>query len=104
MTKIEVTNALRAQYLDLIKTVFTDEADVLQTAAGTIMIPVLDAEQNERWIKVSVIVPKDTDGDDGYALAEEYQLKLQAAEERKAKAKAKAEKDKAKRAKKEAEA
>ena len=82
------------------------DTDVCQTAAGTFMFPVVDAAGEDRWVKVSVIIPKDADeenGNDGYSLAKEYQLKLKAAEDRKleaekkaqeraAKAKAKAEK------------
>ena len=70
------------------------DVDVCQTAAGTIMIPAVDSAGEDRWIKFSVIIPKDADeanGNDGYSLAREYELKLQAAAERKAAAEKKAE-------------
>ena len=69
------------------------DVDVCQTAAGTIMIPAVDCEGDDRWVKFSVIIPKDADeanGTDGYALAQEYQLKQEAAVERKAAAEKKA--------------
>ena len=57
------------------------------------MIPAVDCEGDDRWVKFSVIIPKDADeanGTDGYALAQEYQLKQEAAVERKAAAEKKA--------------
>ena len=70
------------------------DVDVCQTAAGTIMIPAVDCAGEDRWVKFSCIIPKDADeanGNDGYSLAHEYQLKLDAAAERKAAAEKKAE-------------
>jgi predicted Zn-dependent protease len=63
------------------------------------MFPTVDAAGEDRWVKVSVIIPKDAneeDGTDGYSLAREYQLKVDAAEERARKAKEKAETARAK--------
>ena len=101
MTQKNVTDKLRAQYTeDLAK--FLGEkydCDVCWTAAGTLMIPVIDSVGDDRWIKFSVIIPKDADeenGNDGYSLAHEYQLKREAAAERRAKAAEKAEKAKEK--------
>ena len=82
------------------------DSDVCQTAAGTFMFPTVDAAGEDRWVKVSVIIPKDADeanGNDGYALMREYQLKQAAAEERARKAKEKADAAQAKKAAKQAE-
>ena len=82
------------------------DVDVCQTAAGTLMIPAVDGAGEDRWVKFGVIIPKDAneaEGTDGYSLAQEYQLKLDAAAapkeeaarkaaEKKAKAEAKAKK------------
>ena len=82
-----ITDSLRAEWTATFKA-FVDNnfnTDVCQTAAGTFMFPVVDAAGEDRWVKVSVIIPKDAneeDGTDGYSLAQEYNLKLQAAEER----------------------
>ena len=66
---------------------------VCQTAAGTIMIPAVDGAGEDRWVKFSCIIPKDADeanGTDGYSLAHEYQLKVDAAAARKEEAARKA--------------
>ncbi len=75
------------------------DCDICQTAAGTFMFPTVDANGEDRWVKVSVIIPKDAseeNGTDGYSLAKEYDLKVAAAEERARKAAEKAAKAKAK--------
>ncbi|MBQ6058016.1 MAG: hypothetical protein IJL34_10140 [Treponema sp.] len=75
------------------------DVDVCQTAAGTIMIPAVDGAGDDRWVKFSCIIPKDADeanGTDGYSLAHEYQLKLDAAAARKEEAARKAADKKAK--------
>ena len=83
----QITDTLRAEWTATFKA-FVDNnfnTDVCQTAAGTFMFPVVDAAGEDRWVKVSVIIPKDAneeDGTDGYSLAREYQLKQDAAEER----------------------
>ena len=101
MTQKSVTDALRAQFTaDLAEFLAQKyDCDVCKTATGTLMIPAVDSEGEDRWIKFSVIIPKDAseeNGTDGYSLAQEYQLKLDAAAERKEKAAAKAAKAKAK--------
>ena len=104
----QVTDSLRANWTATLMAFISNsyDTDVCQTAAGTFMFPTVDANGDDRWVKVSVIIPKDADeanGNDGYALAQEYQLKQAAAEERALKAKAKAEAAQAKKAAKKAE-
>lgn len=86
-TKKETTDALRAQWTkELMDFVAQTDTDVCQTAAGTFMFPVVDAAGDDRWIKVSIIVPKEAEeesGTDGYSLAHEYQMKLNKAAARK---------------------
>ena len=83
----QVTDSLRAEWTATFKA-FVDNnfnTDVCQTAAGTFMFPVVDAAGEDRWVKVSVIIPKEAneeDGTDGYSLARKYSLKQEAAEER----------------------
>ena len=100
MTKKEITDQLRASFTKDLAEFFAQkyDCDVCQTAAGTLMIPAVDSEGEDRWIKFSVIIPKEADeesGTDGYSLAREYDLKVEAAAERKRKAAAKAAKNKA---------
>ena len=101
MTQKNITDALRAQFTaDLAEFLAQKyDCDVCKVATGSLMIPTVDAAGEDRWVKFSVIIPKEAseeNGSDGYALAQEYQLKLDAAAERKAKAAVKAEKAKAK--------
>jgi len=89
MTKKNVTDELRANFTnDLIEFLKAKyDTDVCQTASGTLMIPAVDSEGDDRWVKFSIIVPKDAteeNGNDGYSLAREYQMKLDAAAARKA--------------------
>lgn len=98
-----VTDALRTNWTATFKAFISSnfDTDVCQTAAGTFMFPVVDEAGEDRWVKVSVIIPKDAneeDGTDGYSLAREYQLKVDAAEERARKAKEKADSARAKKA------
>ena len=88
MTQKNITDQLRARFT----ADFTEflaqkyDVDVCRTAAGTLMIPAVDDAGEDRWVKISVIIPKDAneeDGTDGYSLAQEYELKLQAAADRK---------------------
>ena len=88
MTQKNITDQLRARFT----ADFTEflaqkyDVDVCRTAAGTLMIPTVDDAGEDRWVKISVIIPKDAneeDGTDGYSLAQEYELKLQAAADRK---------------------
>ena len=96
----QITDAMRADWTEkFMAYVYAHDTDVCQTAAGTFMFPVVDAAGEDRWVKVSVIIPKDAsedDGTDGYSLAREYQLKQEAARERARKAKEKAESARAK--------
>lgn len=101
MTQKAIDDVLRAQYMEDLRTYLEQkyDCDVCQTATGSLMIPTIDAAGEERWIKFSVIVPKsaaEDAGTDGYSLAHEYQLKLDAAKERKARQAAKVAKAKAK--------
>ena len=96
-----ITDSLRAIWTaDFMQHVNANyDTDVCQTAAGTFMFPTVDAAGEDRWVKVSIIIPKDAneeDGTDGYSLAREYSLKQEAAEERARKAKEKAETARAK--------
>ena len=97
----QITDALRANWTATLKSFIESnfDSDVCQTAAGTFMFPTVDEAGEDRWVKVSIIIPKDADeenGTDGYSLAKEYSLKLEAAEERHLKAVQKAEKARAK--------
>lgn len=99
MTKKNVTDQLRTDFTKALSNFLSEkyDVDVCQTAAGTLMIPTVDSEGEDRWVKFSIIIPKEAseeEGTDGYALAHEYQLKLEAAAARKQKAAEKSKKNK----------
>ena len=89
MAKKNITDELRNSFVaDLMEFLNSKyDTDVCQINSGSLMIPTVDSEGEDRWAKFSVIIPKDVseeNGNDGYALAKEYQLKLDAAAARKA--------------------
>ena len=81
MTQKNITDQLRANFTaDLAEFLAQKyDVDVCQTAAGTLMIPIIDAAGDDRWVKFSIIIPKEAseeEGNDGYSLARDYQLKI----------------------------
>ena len=81
MTQKNVTDQLRANFTaDLAEFLAQKyDVDVCQTAAGTLMIPTVDAAGDDRWVKFSIIIPKEAseeEGNDGYSLARDYQQKI----------------------------
>ena len=89
--KVSVANALREHYIKAVRSLF-DEEDCGMIASNSFNFPIVTDEGDEGWIEVVVKVPK-YEGDEGYALREEYTLKCaERAEKAKAKAEAKAKK------------
>ena len=89
MTQKNITDKLRSRFTSELAAFLSEkyDVDVCQISAGTLMIPTVDDAGEDRWVKFSIIIPKDAneeDGTDGYSLAQEYQMKLDAAVERKA--------------------
>ena len=81
MTQKNITDQLRANFTaDLTEFLAQKyDVDVCQTAAGTLMIPTVDAAGEDRWVKFSIIIPKEAseeEGNDGYSLARDYQQKI----------------------------
>ena len=102
--KIAIANAIREHYIKVISSLF-DEEDCGMTTSNSFNFPIV-WEGEEGWVEVVVKVPK-YDGDEGYALREEYEMKCKKrAEKAKAQAETKAKKiakDKARREAKEKE-
>ena len=81
MTQKNITDQLRPNFTtDLAEFLAQKyDVDVCQTAAGTLMIPTVDAAGEDRWVKFSIIIPKEAseeEGNDGYSLARDYQQKI----------------------------
>lgn len=82
--KNTVANTIRERYLSGVMSYFTDE-DIGQIASNAFNFPIVEGDE-EGWVEIVIKVPK-YDGDEGYALRDEYRMKC---EERVAKAEEKA--------------
>ena len=75
----QIDDSLRAVWTATFKQ-FVDnniDADVCQTAAGTFMFPTVDEAGEDRWVKVSIIIPKDACEENGNTPSEaRYLLKI----------------------------
>lgn len=84
---------LKEEYLKKLIEALGENEDVLRVKSNEIAFPVVGCEGNEDFIVITVKVPTGADKGmtpyDGYAMAEEYSMKLKEKEE---KAKANAEK------------
>ena len=98
-----LNDEVRAQYLQRVTDCLSQEDEVLVVGSNELAIPVVDSEGNEKWIVLTIKVPtgsRDGDAYDGYAMAEDYQLKLANKAAKAAEKERKAAADKAKREKK----
>ena len=101
MAKISQTaldNKIRAEFMSKLMTWLDSEGEDVGLAASNIInMPCVDSEGNEKWLKITVTVPKGankgTEPYDGYGERESYDIKLADKADKKAKAeKKKAEK------------
>lgn len=98
---------VRQNLMDEIESLLKDWYDVLHTGSQELCIPIVGEDDEEGYLVITFKVPKGSrDGEayDGYAMAEEYQLKYEAklrkAEEAAKKKAEKIERDKKMRAQK----
>ena len=85
-----LNEALRTDWVEKIHNLITgadSEQDVLRVASNKIALPVLDSENDEKFILITISVPTVTRDDnepyDGYAEAESYSLKCAQKEQKK---------------------
>lgn len=82
---------IKMEYLNKIINLFKDDEDVLRVKSNEIAFPVVGCEDNEDFVVITVKVPtganKGTEPYDGYAMAEEYELKQKEKKEKAEKAK-----------------
>ena len=106
--KVEREN-IRKEFLEMVSSFLNEHGeDVLRVKSNEIAIPVVGCEGNEDFLVLTFKVPtganKGADPYDGYAMAEEYEMKVQEkeekAKEKEEKKRKKMEKDKAIREKK----
>lgn len=78
-TQKSLNDELRAKYLARVSECLSQEDDVLVVGANELAVPVVDTDGNEKWIVLTVKVPigtRDGDSYDGYAMAEDYRMRL----------------------------
>lgn len=91
-TQTALDNELRAVYIEKVAELFkADGEEVLRTGSSEVAFPVVDSDGNEKFIVVSVKVPKGERKDgyvpyDGYSVAEEYEINQREKAEKRAKA------------------
>ena len=98
-----LNDEVRALWVQRVSECLSTEDEVLVVGANELAIPVVDSEGNEKWVVLTIKVPtgsRDGDAYDGYAMAEDYQLRLVNKAAKAAEKERKAAADKAKRAKK----
>lgn len=98
-----LNDEVRALWVQRVSECLSAEDEVLVVGANELAIPVVDSEGNEKWVVLTIKVPtgsRDGDAYDGYAMAEDYQLKLSNKAAKAAEKERKAAADKAKRVKK----
>lgn len=96
-SKKALRDAIREKYLKAISSYLSENGEeILVTGSNEIAIPCVDSEGNDEFIVITFKIPtgsRDGDAYDGYAMAEEYKMKLTAkAEKAKEAAEAKAKK------------
>ena len=78
-TQKSLNDELRALWVQRVNDCLSQEDEVLVVGANELAVPVVDADGNEKWIVLTVKVPtgsRDGDAYDGYAMAEDYRMRL----------------------------
>lgn len=77
---------LREKFLEIVgETLKEKDEEVLRTGSNEIAVPCLDEEGNEKFVVLTIKVPtgsRDGDAYDGYSMAEEYEMKCKAKEQK----------------------
>ena len=91
-TKKQLHEEIRIKYMEMVKKFLADnDEEILDTNSNEVAIPCVDSEGNDEYLVITFKVPtgsRDGDAYDGYAMAEEYRIKVANAKEREEKAKA----------------
>lgn len=98
-----LNDEVRAQYLERVQSALSADDEVLVVGSNELAIPVVDSEGNEKWVVLTVKVPTGERGGDpydGYAMAQDYQMRQAAKTEKAAERERKSTERKAKAAKK----
>lgn len=76
----QLREEVKAQYMEKLISFFQESEEVLRVGSNEIAFPVVDSEGNEDFIVLTCKIPtganKGTEPYDGYAMAEDYEMKL----------------------------
>lgn len=93
MSAKSLNESLRNHYMTAVQSHLAEMGEeVLVTGSNEIALPCVDAEGNDKFIVITFKVPtgsRDGDAYDGYAMAEDFNIKTAAKEAKKAEAEAK---------------
>lgn len=82
----QLREEVKTKYVEKLNDFLKESEEVLRVGSNEIAFPVVDSEGNEDFIVITIKIPtganKGTEPYDGYAMAEEYQMKLKAKEEK----------------------
>lgn len=82
----QLREEVKGKYVEKLNDFLKESEEVLRVGSNEIAFPVVDSEGNEDFVVITVKIPtganKGTEPYDGYAMAEEYQMKLKAKEEK----------------------
>ena len=75
-SKRQLNQELRERYIRIVKdALVANGEDVQRVSNGALAFPVVDANQNEKWVELGFKIPtgsRDGDAYDGYELAAEW--------------------------------
>ena len=90
VSRKQLREQVKAVYMEKLIDFFKESEEVLRVGSNEIAFPVVDSEGNEDFIVLTCKIPtganKGTEPYDGYAMAEDYEMKLKVKAEKKAKA------------------
>lgn len=86
VSKKSLADGIKSNYYEMVRALFASkDMEVLRVGSAEMALPVLDANGDEEWLVVTFKVPtgsRDGDAYDGYALAQEYEMKQKAKAEK----------------------
>lgn len=88
MSRKQITEEIRSNYLEMVSDFFNGQGeDVLRVKSNEIAMPVVGSDGSEEFVIITVKVPNGSKDEpyDGYAMAEEYEIRLKEKEEKRKK-------------------
>ena len=85
MSRKQITEEIRLAYLEKVSEFFkSEDEEVLRVKSNEIAMPVVGSDGSEEFVVVTIKVPNGSKDEpyDGYAMAEEYEIRLKEKEEK----------------------